>query len=82
MGSLIDENSDRSNPDYFANATDEVGRTAHANRELMNSIMRKAGFHRHPTEWWHFSIGDQMWALAERKLHNIEKVNAVYGRVP
>ena len=26
-------------------------------------VMREAGFQRHPFEWWHFSHGDQLWAL-------------------
>ncbi|MFM8443552.1 MAG: M15 family metallopeptidase [Methylococcus sp.] len=58
MGSPIDENSDRSNPDYFA------GRDAvvHANRQLLREVMTAAGFRRHPFEWWHFSLGDQLWA--------------------
>ena len=30
--------------------------------------MTNAGFKRHPGEWWHFSLGDQMWAW----LHNQE----------
>jgi len=24
--------------------------------------MASAGFARHPNEWWHFSVGDQLWA--------------------
>lgn len=65
MGSPIDENSDRSLPDYYIAATDEAGRAAHANRRLLARIMRGQGFHCMAHEWWHFSLGDQMWAFIE-----------------
>ena len=29
---------------------------------LLDEVMRSAGFRRHGNEWWHFSLGDQMWA--------------------
>ena len=35
---------------------------ARANRRLLFWIMTDAGFVINPTEWWHFSWGDQMWA--------------------
>lgn len=81
MGSPIDENSDRSNPDYFRNSTDIAGQKAHTNRTLLNDVMSGAGFHRNPIEWWHFSLGDQVWALIERQQKNIQTINAIYGRV-
>ncbi len=79
MGSPLDENSDRSNPNYFLNSSDEKGRRAHSNRELLHKVMGEAGFRRHPTEWWHFSIGDQLWAWLERKTSGNE-ITARYGR--
>ena len=33
-----------------------------ANRRLLYWTMSEAGFANNPTEWWHFSWGDQMWA--------------------
>ena len=76
MGSPIDENSDRSNPNYF------FGRDAffHANRELLSAVMVAAGFRRHPFEWWHFSIGDQMWVWQTRLEIPASQVVACYGR--
>lgn len=76
MGSPIDENSDRSNPDYFA------GRdaAAHAHRELLRQVMGCAGFRRHPDEWWHFSLGDQMWAWQLRQEDPNGQAVARYGR--
>jgi zinc D-Ala-D-Ala dipeptidase len=33
-----------------------------ANRRLLYWVMSEAGFANNPTEWWHYSWGDQMWA--------------------
>lgn len=81
MGSPIDENSDRSNPDYFATAKDAAGQTAHRNRELLNDLMTSAGFHRHLVEWWHFSQGDQYWTWREQETKGLSALTARYGRV-
>lgn len=35
---------------------------AQMNRRLLYWLMTDAGFVVNPTEWWHFSWGDQMWA--------------------
>jgi D-alanyl-D-alanine dipeptidase len=35
---------------------------AQANRRLLYWLMDEAGFANNPTEWWHFSYGDQLWA--------------------
>jgi zinc D-Ala-D-Ala dipeptidase len=67
MGSLIDEMSARSQPDYFALSTAPVEQQYHVYRQLLRDVMLKAEFTRHPGEWWHFSYGDQMWAwLSDR----------------
>ena len=76
MGSPIDENSDRSNPDYFAERDPE----AHANRQLLLQVMSAAGFLRHPFEWWHFSWGDQLWAWQTLQADMGGKAVARYGR--
>lgn len=81
MGSELDENSDRSNPDYFAAAVDESGRQAHANRTLLNETMQSAGFLRHETEWWHFSQSDQMWAWLMMQQNPALTLTARYGGV-
>lgn len=75
MGGLIDETTERSYPDHYADAALPAQQAFHAHRVLLNEVMRLAGFSRHRNEWWHFSLGDQMWALA-----NGEGA-AVYGRV-
>lgn len=70
MGSVIDELSPRSHPDYFAKVMGdetvsdverETATIAHYNRQVLYRVMREAGFQRHPGEWWHFCLGDQMW---------------------
>jgi zinc D-Ala-D-Ala dipeptidase len=71
MGSVIDELSPRSHPDYFAGvmvdesvseAEREAAAIADRHRQVLYQAMREAGFQRHPGEWWHFCLGDQMWA--------------------
>lgn len=32
------------------------------NRLILLRAMQRAGFVNYPTEWWHFSYGDKMWA--------------------
>jgi D-alanyl-D-alanine dipeptidase len=75
MGSPIDELSQRSHPDYFANSSDPEQLQYHSHRQLLRDIMLKAGFQRHPGEWWHFCLGDQMWAWLSNQ------GEARYGRI-
>ncbi|ACK65451.1 peptidase M15D vanX D-ala-D-ala dipeptidase [Rippkaea orientalis PCC 8801] len=75
MGGEIDELSPRSHPNYYVNSTDKIECLYHQQREILNKIMTKAGFSRHPGEWWHFSLGDQMWAL------QMNQKTAFYGRI-
>ncbi|NES99574.1 MAG: D-alanyl-D-alanine dipeptidase [Sphaerospermopsis sp. SIO1G2] len=70
MGSPIDEMSERSYPDYFADKNPEF----HRLRQLLNDVMIHVGFQRNPREWWHFSYGDQMWAWLSNQ------TTAYYGR--
>lgn len=69
----------RSHPNYFARSTDPIEREYHAHRQLLCDAMFAAGFVRHPQEWWHFSLGDQMWAWLNRE--DLENIVARYGRV-
>lgn len=75
MGGQIDETTERSYPDHYADATTPQTRAFHEHRVLLNQVMSAAGFCRHGNEWWHFSLGDQMWAWT------LGKPTAVYGRV-
>ena len=67
MGSLFDDASPLAHtnrfeteisPDAFSFSDEE----ARANRRLLYWLMVEAGFASNPSEWWHFSFGDQMWA--------------------
>ncbi|MGF1675067.1 MAG: M15 family metallopeptidase [Rivularia sp. (in: cyanobacteria)] len=81
MGSPIDELSDRSLPDYYAQIQDDQALHYHANRLLLKDVMEKAGFTRNPREWWHFSFGDQMWAWLKNQANPNNKCIACYGRL-
>lgn len=78
MGSPIDEMSDRSKPNYFADQSE--GQIFHQNRELLRQVMEHGGFRRHPDEWWHFSWGDQLWAWICQENNPGEMRVARYGR--
>lgn len=75
MGSIFDDATELAHTDYFD--TDgrkqkeiEVKEKlekfsdveAKLNRRLLYWLMCEAGFANNPSEWWHFSWGDQMWA--------------------
>lgn len=88
MGSPIDELSVRSQPDYFARLI-EAGQAepedltyvklVSKNRLILAEAMVQAGFQRHPGEWWHFCLGDQMWVWLSQQ-QNQDCQQARYGR--
>jgi D-alanyl-D-alanine dipeptidase len=80
MGSPIDEVSPRSHPDHFAASADPAEQRYHAHRTLLHRAMAAAGFCRHPNEWWHFSLGDQLWAWQRRQATGRDDILARYGR--
>ncbi|MGK7944443.1 MAG: M15 family metallopeptidase [Microcystaceae cyanobacterium] len=80
MGGEIDELSERSQPNYYEKDSSLDGQTYHKNRALLDKVMKKVGFRRHLGEWWHFSLGDQMWVwLGLQGAAEMVKV-ARYGR--
>jgi D-alanyl-D-alanine dipeptidase len=88
MGSEIDELSPRSQPNYFQEqaANPEVCPTereqavlADTHRQLLSQVMEGVGFERHPGEWWHFSLGDQLWAW-QRQQRGVGETVARFGR--
>lgn len=81
MGSNIDGIGSSAFPNYFRNAPDVRMRKCHDNRELLLSVMSAQGFRRLPYEWWHFSYGDQMWALLEWLDDPSKERKAKYGRL-
>ena len=66
LGAPIDAIGALSEPDHFAAAAlaDPSSGAAlwHGRRQLLRQVMDMAGFAQHPNEWWHFSLGDQLWA--------------------
>ena len=74
MGTIFDDVSEASNTDAFEAEPEGLAishREARANRRLLYWAMAEEGFVNNPTEWWHFSLGDQMWAriTGERAAH-------------
>ncbi|AFZ33804.1 peptidase M15D vanX D-ala-D-ala dipeptidase [Stanieria cyanosphaera PCC 7437] len=81
LGGQIDEISPRSHPDYYAKSQDIKEQQFHRRRQLLERVMLNAGFSRHPREWWHFSLGDQMWAWLHNQNNPNNSVIARYGRI-
>ncbi len=81
LGGEIDELSERSHPDYYARHRSLAHQQYHYYRQLLNEVMIEAGFCRHPGEWWHFSLGDQMWAWQHNQINSDNLVTAKYGRI-
>ncbi|MFO0016264.1 MAG: M15 family metallopeptidase [Synechococcaceae cyanobacterium] len=79
MGGAIDALGPVSEPDHYASAALAAPQSEparwHANRERLQDVMAVAGFCRHPNEWWHFSLGDQLWAWT------LGEGQAIYGRL-
>lgn len=80
MGSPIDEISERSYPDYFASSNELSEQAFHCRRKILKDAMVGAGFRQHPNEWWHFSLGDQMWAWSMSQHPGDNQFVARYGR--
>lgn len=64
MGGIFDDVTDDAWTDALerrpvVSMSDEDARD---NRRLLYWVMSEAGFANNPTEWWHYSWGDQMWA--------------------
>lgn len=81
MGSAIDEISPRSYPNHFATSLEPQEQIYDQNRQILRDVMIAAGFQQHPHEWWHFSLGDQMWAWLNNQQNPGNLVVARYGRV-
>lgn len=62
MGCPIDHLGPESEANFYVRHGQQHEQ-AHENRTLLYQCMHQAGFRRLPHEWWHFSYGDQWWAL-------------------
>ncbi|XGB40925.1 MAG: D-alanyl-D-alanine dipeptidase [Nodosilinea sp. LVE1205-7] len=81
MGSPIDEISPQSFPDYYSQTNHPQAEVFNYHRQLLHQVMVTAGFRRHPQEWWHFSLGDQMWTWLVSLDSDGPAGVARYGRV-
>ncbi|MCB0359611.1 MAG: peptidase M15 [Bdellovibrionales bacterium] len=80
MGGEIDQIGEAARPSYYAEARGEAARF-HQNRMLLAEVMGQVGFFQLPFEWWHFSFGDQTWAMGEKIFGRCREPVARYGRV-
>lgn len=65
FGTMFDDMHVSSFTDYYetTNVTSFSEEEGKRNRRLLYWLMINEGFQNNATEWWHFSYGDQMWAL-------------------
>ena len=78
MGTKIDELIEASASGYFEGEVDEnIYKT---NRKLLKEVMSEAGFTQLPTEWWHFSYGDQIWVV-DKSAEQGCVIKAKYGMI-
>ncbi len=64
MGTVFDDCTERAHRDYFlknppVSAADQL---VHARRKLLRGLMESVGFVSYEYEWWHFDLGDRIWA--------------------
>ena len=81
MGSAIDELSERSRPNYYQKSSQLIEQQYHRHRQLLDQVMTHAGFTGHTGEWWHYSLGDQMWTWHHNQKHPQDIRQARYGRI-
>ncbi|WP_187774717.1 M15 family metallopeptidase [Billgrantia pellis] len=64
MGTLFDEALPASHSDHFERlgSPSHEQRRARDNRRLLYRVMTGQGFTNLPSEWWHYDLGDQLWA--------------------
>lgn len=54
----------------------EISVQARKNREILREALSKVGMVNYPSEWWHYSFGDRLWArLTGSKLAIFGKLN-------
>lgn len=78
MGTIIDELREESESDFYSTCNES--NIFQTNRNLLLHVMNSAGFTQLPTEWWHFSYGDQIWAVNNSTCEE-SLLNAKYGLV-
>ncbi len=69
MGAEFDEFNEKSYTNHYGSGN------FHENRMLLKEVLESVGFVNYEEEWWHFSFGDQAWAMAKGETF------AIYGSV-
>ncbi len=88
MGGVFDDTSSQSQvsvlepgcPDYVPHEPSFTNEEALGNRRLLYHVMCDAGFVGNPSEWWHYSWGDQTWARV-RSHHMKVEIPAHYSAI-
>lgn len=65
MGTVVDDTTEKAHTDWFEKSGSPNSFSdceAQRNRRLLYHVMTQVGFVVNPTEWWHVSWGDQLWA--------------------
>lgn len=47
--------------------TNEISKNEQQNRQLLYDVLTSVGFVNLPSEWWHYSYGDQYWAIFNKR---------------
>ncbi len=76
MGTQIDELVEAAASDYYQGS----GSLYEKNRNLLFDVMSGVGFSGLPTEWWHFSYGDQIWVVDKTQKEGV-LLEAIYGLI-
>ena len=66
---------DRNNPHVFLTSVQGLSAVADANRRILIAAMTKGGLSNYPSEYWHWTYGDQGWA------YRTGNPNAIYGGI-
>lgn len=72
-GEILDFISPYSLMDRHGTPRDAKGLSAEArrNRKLLREVLEAVGLTNYPSEWWHWSYGDQGWAYRGGHLHAV-----------
>lgn len=62
MGTEFNASPSKTNNKTYTHAND-VSAEVKSNRAILKKVMEEVGFANYPTEWWHWSYGDQYWAF-------------------
>ncbi len=72
MGTDINVDAESTNGATYTMA-DNINEDAKRNRKMLIDALNEVGLLNYPTEWWHWSFGDQLWAFYKKQPF------AVYG---